>query len=539
MILKPKEDAKYYYDAAAAERPVKFIETYCKHSIGQHADKPFILLDWQKELVRTLFGWKHRSDNRRRFKELFILTAKGAGKTPLLAAIGLYMLLAAGEPMPWITSMASSFEQAGYTFEAGKSFINNNRALFALAEPQHLLIKKRSRKKPGKWVVKSGKPKGGSGGQPSVVLGDECHEWDGSAVEHHRIVTKNLFKRAEPISIVATNAGPSLHCYARTQYDRAKRVLDGSSSEEALLPIIFEAPISLPWDSEEAAKAANPSMGSIISFKDIAPELAKARENPSEEATYRRLYLSQWVQGSNKWLDLKQWDAVAGRFDPAELENAALYVGVDLALVDDLCAVVYVWITPENVYVKSHFWMPKVTADKYILKHAIPYDKWLENGDITLVEDEIISPKVFKEIANHIVDKHKAFKVRAVCYDRSRADDMVAELEAASLTCVPIPQGYSLTTGCAELQKRLIAGSIVIEPNAVLRFCAENVEIKTDDRGNFWPIKPNAKESYAGLRSAKVDGITALVTALVEAKKHNFPNSQKKWTGKAWLVQLP
>jgi phage terminase large subunit-like protein len=69
-----------------------------------------------------------------------------------------------------------------------------------------------------------------------------------------------------------------------------------------------------------------------------------------------------------------------------------------------------------------------------------------------------------------------------------------------------------------------------------MRFCAENVEVKTDDRGNFWPAKPNAKNKYAGKRGAKIDGIAALVNALTEARRYGFPTIKKKWSGGAFIV---
>ena len=35
----------------------------------RYAGKPFLLLDWQKQLVRDLFGWTRKADGLRRFRE--------------------------------------------------------------------------------------------------------------------------------------------------------------------------------------------------------------------------------------------------------------------------------------------------------------------------------------------------------------------------------------------------------------------------------------------------------------------------------------
>ena len=56
------------------------------------------------------------------------MSGKGAGKTPLLSACGLFCLLSDGEASPHVISMASSFEQARLTHDAAKDFIRANPA---------------------------------------------------------------------------------------------------------------------------------------------------------------------------------------------------------------------------------------------------------------------------------------------------------------------------------------------------------------------------------------------------------------------------
>ncbi len=128
---------------------------------------------------------------------------------------------------------------------------------------------------------------------------------------------------------------------------------------------------------------------------------------------------------------------------------------MDLSECDDLCSVVYVWVTADRFYVRPHFWLPRQTAEEYQKREAIPYLQWSEAGAINLIEENTISPEVKKRIAAHILATHKTTKIKAVCYDRYRADDAVAAMEGAGLTCVPIPQGYSLSPGCSELDAGL------------------------------------------------------------------------------------
>src|SRR4051812_29549684 len=96
-MLDLREDQTFYFDADAADRAVRFIEKFCTHYEGQHFDQPFILHPVQRRIVRDLFGWKWRSTGLRRFTDSYFEGAVGSGKSPLLAAIGLYALIADGE----------------------------------------------------------------------------------------------------------------------------------------------------------------------------------------------------------------------------------------------------------------------------------------------------------------------------------------------------------------------------------------------------------------------------------------------------------
>lgn len=531
MKIEPGE--KYYFDPEAAERPIRFVEKFCKHSEGRFAGESFRLLDWQKdEVIRPLFGWKRKDNGLRRFQELFLLTSKGAGKTPLLAAIALYCLVADGEASPHCISMAASFEQASLTHEEGKRYIDQSKDLSRLCEPQQYKIKLRNR--PGKWSLVSGKPTGRSGSRPSCVIADEAHEWLGPTAAAYNLIAANLFKRRQPLLLVATNAPSSRTSFCYSLYERAKAVLNGKSENETLLPVIYEADRSLEWTSEAAARAANPSIPAIITWSQLAPRLAKAKESDEDEAEYRRLYLSQQVQSAKKWLDIGQWDACMAPFDPATVKDCPVYVGMDISQGDDLCAVTYIYATSKGFTIDSRFWMPRTTADRYI-KQGFPYQQWADANAITLIEENTISPAVKHRIAANIIAISKTNKVKAVCYDRYKADACIAALEAAGLTCVPVGQGWGVSRGCEELDRRIKERSIQIVNNPVLRACAEVVEIKTDDRGNYWPVKPNANGRYAGKRSAKIDGISALVTALTEARKHTF--ATKAPSAKAWIIK--
>ena len=261
-MLRPVEDGRFYFDGEAADKAVAFIERECRHYEGQFAGKPFLLLDWQKDVVRTVFGWKHRTGPRqgmRRFRELYVISAKGAGKTPLMTGIGLYMLLADGENAAHVISMASTVEQAYLTFDAAKKYIAENPKMAAdprVRPLQHQIQAPRY----SQWTTISGEPNGRSGTRPTCLIASEIHEWPAPTAKAFELVCKNMFKRPNSLILMDTNAGKDKTCYAWQLHERAVAVLSGQSDDVTLLPVIFEAPDDLDWRSEAAAAAQQPAM---------------------------------------------------------------------------------------------------------------------------------------------------------------------------------------------------------------------------------------------------------------------------------------
>ena len=76
------------YDKASADRAVTFI-SLLKHTKGEWAGKPFHLIDWQEQIVRTS---RHSKMNGcRQFNTAYIEIPKKQGKSELAAAIALYL----------------------------------------------------------------------------------------------------------------------------------------------------------------------------------------------------------------------------------------------------------------------------------------------------------------------------------------------------------------------------------------------------------------------------------------------------------------
>src|SRR5690606_15688028 len=76
----------YWWYEEAADRAVPFVEGSGRQHTGAWAGLPFLLEEWQRDIVRTVFGWR-RPDGTRRFRTAYVEVPRKNGKTELAAAV--------------------------------------------------------------------------------------------------------------------------------------------------------------------------------------------------------------------------------------------------------------------------------------------------------------------------------------------------------------------------------------------------------------------------------------------------------------------
>ena len=118
-----------HYDKAKADRAVKFIQNLC-HTKGKWDGKKFLLLPWQEQIVRDIFGIV-RADGKRQFLTAYVEIPKKQGKSELAAAIALYLLYADGEASAEVYGAACDRNQASIVFDEAENRMHTIKAVMA------------------------------------------------------------------------------------------------------------------------------------------------------------------------------------------------------------------------------------------------------------------------------------------------------------------------------------------------------------------------------------------------------------------------
>ena len=421
-----------YFDAAAADHAVQFIESYCSH-VKAHSGR-FILEDWQKDdIIRPLFGWK-REDGRRKFRTCYVEIPRKNGKSSLTAAIALYLLVATNERGAEIISAAADASQARIVFDTATGMVRQSRTLSKACKVTQYAIKYGG----GFYKSISAEANTKHGFNCSGIIFDELHVctrelWD--------VLTTSVGARMEPLIMALTTAGHDRTSICYEQHEYAKGVLAKTIDDPSYLPVIYAAEPDDDWTSEQTWRKANPGYGSICQADYFRDQLIKAKQSPSQVNTFKRLNLNIWTSAEEAWISDEEWMRAAGPFpSEAQLRELPCFGGLDLASTRDLCAFAQVWMDGDHAYLRVHHWCNAETSDNKKLAEGVNYHAYAEEGTLTITPGNATDHDAIRD---YILEQYENHQIESVAFDRKGAHHIVSNFGTATY---PWPRSDRATT---------------------------------------------------------------------------------------------
>ena len=496
-----------HYDKDEADFVVNFIQSL-SHTKGDFFKEPFILIDWQEQLVRDIFGTL-KPDGTRQFTTAYVEISKKSGKSELAAAIALYMLCADGEQRAEVYGCAADRDQASLVFDVACDMVRLSKALkqFCDIKPSRKTI----HFNPTNSVYKalSADVAGKSGVNVSALIFDEL--WVQKDRKFFDMMTKGTSDaRKNPLHFIITTAGTDTHSICYELHQKAKDIIEGRKVDPTFYPVIYGAEDDDDWTDEAVWAKANPSLNITIDIEKVRAACESAKMMPNEENAFRQLRLNQWVKQTVRWMPMEKWDLCAFPVNEQSLEGRVCYGGLDLSSTTDLTAFVLVF-PPEDeddkYVVLPYFWLPEETLDLRVRRDHVPYDLWERQGFIQTTEGNVVH---YGYIEKFIEELGTKYNIREIAFDRWGAAQMVQNLEGMGFTVVPFGQGYSsMSPPTKELMKLVLEKKIAHGGHPVLRWNVDNISIRTDPAGNIKADKEKSTE--------KIDGAIATIMALDRA----------------------
>lgn len=499
-----------FFDLKSADRAISFFADVLRLNGGEYEGKPYELLDWQAFIVGSLFGWLG-SDGFRRFRMAYVETAKGSGKSPLAAGIGLYGMMADGEAGAEIYAAATKKDQAMILFRDAVAMVDHSPELRARITKSGTGLNVWNLA----WVDRRSffrpiaSDDGQSGPRPHISLLDEIHEHkDGYVIEMLKAGQKS---RRQPLLFGITNSGTDKRSACWDYHDYGAKVSALQLADDSFFAFICSLDEGDdPFKDEACWHKANPSLNvGLPGLRYLREQVDQARGMPSKESIVRRLNFCQWVEADAPWIGSEAWFGCEDKaFDLDRLIGRRCWGGLDLSSTQDLTALVLEFEPTEDDprwRQLEWFWLPGDGLHEKAEHDRVPYIAWRDAGHLLVTEGRAINKLAVVRKAAEITS---LYDLQAMAYDRWRIEDvkMLCEQEGVSLPFVPFGQGFKdMAPAVDEYERRLLDRQVCHRGNPVMTWCAANAVVVTDPAGN----RKVAKEKATG----RVDGVVASIMA--------------------------
>ena len=519
------------------ERAIGFFRDVLRLNGGEHEGVPFNLLPWQAFVIGSVFGWKRKENGHRRFRMAYIESGKGSGKSPLAAGVGLYCLVADGEPRAEVYAAASKKDQAQVLFRDAVAMVKQSPKLsgrlgFTGGPGKEWNI---DFLQTGSFFRTIASEDGQSGPRPHCGLLDEVHEHkDATAVEMMRAGTKG---RRQALMFMITNSGAGRKGVCWDYHEYAVKVCRGDLVDDAFFAYVCALDEKDdPFVDESCWAKANPSLGYTFTTQYLREQVTQARGMPSKESVVRRLNFCQWTDAVSPWIDRDLWDACEADFDPDDNAGLPCWLGLDLSAKRDLTALGACWRQPDGGYdLALWFWTPGDTLDERARKDSVPYRAWVDAGYLFAPAGRIIDKGHVAEFIKTLGATHD---LCALAYDNAMADDFMQACddvgfdvwiddrkrdedgdpvgpEGGGLRMVRHGQGYAgygsdhvlwMPRSIGAFEEAIVNKRVRIRINPVLRWNSASAVLSSDPSGNRKWDKRKA--------TGRIDGMIAATEAI-------------------------
>lgn len=492
-----------HFDREAAQHPIDFFAQFLQHTEGELCGEPFILGPWQQALIWILYGWKRKGSGYRRFKFAFNEIGRGNGKSMMASGIGIYELVAFGEPGAQVYSAATDKKTAKLVWDTASLMVRNspllNERITIFRENMHI------EGTASKFEPCAAEDTNLLGLRPSCVLLDELHVHSSSAVWD--VFYSAMGKRRNPLLFAITNSGYNRNsvCWKKREY--SLKVLDQQIEDDTWFAWISGIDDDDDWEDETCWVKANPGIGINISMDEMRAQAFQARNDPSSLNSFLRYRLSRWTESHTAWMPMHRWDECDEAIADELLEGRECIGGMDLSTTTDVSAFVLLFPPTSDDpkwRVIPRFFLPEDSLEERVKRDRVPYDEWRRKGLFVMTPGSVIDYRVIRSEVLELADR---FKFTEVVFDRWNTSDIVRNLEEDGLTLVKWGQGLKdMNAPMKRLMELVLSDQIAHAGNPVLRWMVSNVMAYMDPSGFIKPDKARSIE--------KIDGVVALIMAL-------------------------
>lgn len=549
--IRDGERRGIFWRPEAAAHALEFLPSVFQVTDGPAAGSPFYPLEWHTFVVGSLFGWRTATD-RWRFRSGWLETGKGQAKSPLMGAIGIYI-------MGWCDIARAQCYAIGEDKKTANVLFRDAAAMCRATIPEH--DEGESLETLGEVVIrgelenawKIEHPDSGSffqpiasgeslsGPRPNYVAGDEIHELtDENVLQTWKRGIDKVAGNA--LMLLGTNTPATSQHVGTAWSEMYQQIAKGEARDDsafAFVARVDKADRETVFENEKCWQKSLPALGETFPIANIRETVASALLRPSTKSSVKRLYFGIDTAAADFWLDEEKWAAVQGEVDESRLRNQLCWLSLDLSQKNDLTALSAAWqpIGDEPLSVKTWYWTTKDGLRDRAEADKAPYIDWVEDGylvatpgatiDYTFVATQVATLVAEQNVQELVVDPAFIAGFMDACAEVGLEVWLYAgpdKPEGRGLKIVAHAQGKRVMFEDRQLcmphsitrtEDRILEQRIVIDASPVTYSCAANTALDFDGQGNRAFDKKRSR--------GRIDGMVTIAMAVGAATAADKP----------------
>ena len=515
--MKRGKDFPYVFDSKIAEW---YINIANKLTIGEGVEaKPLKLRGFQCFIIGSLFGWRKKRSNLRRFREAYVQMARQNGKSILAAVLVILESGFSGYHYGRILCAATKQEQADIVYDEVVKFIESDSDLktyYKITKHRHEITALETESEI-KAISKEFEKKG-DGFRSTLAICDELHLHE--TMRTYNLLLDGQIKVDNALTFAITTAGFDLTYPCYEHYQFCKKILSGVIEKDSQFVYICEMDEEDDiWQIENWAKA-NPL---ILWNEDntlnqemitrMAEKAIDAREKGGNGlVNFLTKSLNRWVTvAGDSYLDIEKWQSCGSDLTLNDMRSKECYLGIDLSSGGDLTSIALVFpLEEDRCYIYSHSYMPERRLNEHERTDDVPYRLWVKEGLLSLTSGLYGVKTDYKKI---IVELQKLIeeydlKIIGCGYDPHNAAGFLSDLESileCDITEI-VQSAKSLNDATVDFQLSVKAGLISYNRNdKLLSWNATNAVLTAN---SFGEVKIDKQKN-----TNRIDALDAVICA--------------------------
>lgn len=521
------KDYPYYFDNELANKVLKVLEI-----LPSPNGNSIKLALFQKWLVCSLYGWRTKKGNYRRYNKAFISMARKNGKSYLISSLAIVSLLFDNEPKRnrQILFVANSLSQALISFNMARSELNQL-ALQSSSLRRRLTIRKKEiydNLTDSFMIPLPSDADRLDGYNPTTAIIDEYHASRDDSV--YNVLASGMGQQKNGLlAVISTRGFKRMAMYEHEQI--LAKILNKEIQDDRYFIALYEQ------DDKEDVVNLNTDLweqsNPLLSVKAVSEVMLPKLINDVQSAVASDSLTPVLTKNFNLWSDinhdsfinLETWQKA--EIAKPNIDGKHVVFGVDLSKSNDLTSISWL-VDLENgtYYADSHSFVANkndiVAKGK---RERVNYVDLARKGecDISQTESGVIDYDVIYGWLIDFIKLHH-LQVDAVSYDNFQMSYLIPRLER-DYQLVPIRQNNkTLSAPTKDFQDKILTKTIVHADNTLLQRAVENGVLVYDSTNSCRLDKRRNSDKIDPL-AALLDAYTYLFNNQLEEIKNSADNS--------------